>query len=245
MAGVETTSDTRGIGADAQEQRPTILSRSEHDRLSLQFPARLSLSLLCSTFAGFGLGSYYGGQAAGLRFRAENAHRLPTSEVGWFLYHKSKNYHAMLGGVKEGLKMGAKLGVWGGLFFWMEEGVDRMRGAVVRGWTGFQDRRRADKGWEEAGLEKVDTLDGPPVWVQRDFLSTTVAALGTAGAFSAWNRFPLPTAARTARMGLKAGVAFGLLQDLLGYFKGRRIGYVEFVKRRASRQQLEQRTSLV
>ncbi|KAG8623825.1 hypothetical protein KVT40_008801 [Elsinoe batatas] len=186
------------------QQRPTIFSRSEHDRLSLPFPARLSLSFLCSFFTGLGLGSYYGAQSAGLRFRAENAHRLPTSEVGWFLYHKSKNYHAMLGGVKEGIRMGAKLGIWGGLFFWMEE----------------------------AGLEKVDFLDGPPVWVQRDFLSTTVAALGTAGAFSAWNRFPLPTAARAARMGLKVGLAFGLLQDFLGYFRGRRLGYVEFIKRR-------------
>ncbi|TKX23366.1 hypothetical protein C1H76_4434 [Elsinoe australis] len=226
-----TAEPQNGSKQDDRQERPSILSRSDHDRLSLPFPTRLALCLFCSSTAGFGLGSYYGGQAAGLRFRAENAHRLPTSEVGWFLYHKSKNYHAMLGGVKEGIRMGAKLGLWGGLFFWMEEGVDRMRGAVIRGWVGFQDRRRVEKGWEDVGLERVDDEEGP-IWVQRDFLSTTVAALGTAGAFSAWNRFPLPTAARTAKMGLKAGLAFGILQDVLGYLKGRRIGYIEFVRNR-------------
>lgn len=168
---------------------------------------------------------------AGLRFRAENAHRLPTSEVGWFLYHKSKNYNAMLGGVREGLRMGVKLGVWGGLFFWAEEGVDRLRGAAVRGWAGFQDRRKMERGWErDIGLDRIEDEEGLR-WVQRDFLSTTVAAISTAGAFSAWNRFPLPTAARTAKMGLKAGVAFGLMQDAVGLVRGRKLGYVEFIKR--------------
>ncbi|PNS20957.1 hypothetical protein CAC42_2888 [Sphaceloma murrayae] len=234
MSAVSVTSEvSRDVGTDTKATPPPLLSRNDHDRLSLPFPTRLALCLFCSSTAGFGLGSYHGGQAAGLRFRAENAHRLPTSEVGWFLYHKSKNYHAALGGVKEGLRMGAKLAVWGGLFLWMEEGVDRMRGAVIRGWVGFQDRRRIEKGWEDVGLERVEDEQGL-MWVQRDFLSTTIAALSTAGAFSAWNRFPLPTAARTAKMGLKVGVAFGLMQDLLGYMRGRRLGYIEFAKRRLS-----------
>ncbi|GAM85364.1 hypothetical protein ANO11243_033710 [Dothideomycetidae sp. 11243] len=178
------------------DSKSAIIDRSLHDRLSLPFGTRLVLALTLATTSGFALGTAHGGQMAGLRFRAENAHRLPTSEVGWFLYHKSKNYNAMLGGVKEGFRMGVRLGFWGGLFFWTEEGIDRS---------------------EEDGT--------------RDFLSTTVAALSTAGAFSAWNRFPLPTAARTAKMGLKAGLAFGLIQDALGLLRGRKLGYVEFIKR--------------
>lgn len=88
-----------------------------------------------------------------------------------------------------------------------------------------------ERGWErEVGLERLED-EGGLLWVQRDFLSTTVAALSTAGAFSAWNRFPLPTAARTAKMGLKAGLAFGLIQDALGLLRGRKLGYVEFIKR--------------
>lgn len=126
---------------------------------------------------------------SGLRFRAENAHRLPSSQVGWYLYHKSKNYHVLLGGVKEGVKMGFRLGFWVGGFFFMEEAVDRLRGALLRQWVGFRDRRREAHGWDlderDVGLERLANTRG--VWVQRDFLSTTVAALGIAGAFSAWS----------------------------------------------------------
>lgn len=65
---------------------------------------------------------------AGMRFRAENSHRFPTSQTGWYLYHKSKNYHVMLGGIKEGIKMGLKVGVWAGSFFVIENYVDGQRG---------------------------------------------------------------------------------------------------------------------
>ena len=65
----------------------------------------------------------------------------------------------------------------------------------------------------------------------RDCASSMLAGLGTAGIFSARNRFPLPTAARTAKMGAKAGLAFGVLQDGVSLLRGRRVGYVEFVKR--------------
>ncbi|KEQ69970.1 hypothetical protein M436DRAFT_54958 [Aureobasidium namibiae CBS 147.97] len=166
-----------------------------NDRLSIAFNYRLPLTTLLASFAGFGLGLTHGGQLSGLRFRAENAHRLPTSQVGWYLYHKSKNYNIMLGGIKEGFRMGARLSFWTAIFFVFEEAVDRFRGA-------------------------------------RDFMSSVIAAMGTAGGFSAWNRFPIQTAARTATIGLKFGLAFGLLQDALSVARGRRVGYVDFVRRR-------------
>jgi hypothetical protein len=75
-----------------------------------------------------GLGVSHGAQEAGLRFRAENAHRLPTSPTGWYLYHKSKNYKMAFGGVKEGIKMGAKVSVWTIGFFYIEDMFDRYRG---------------------------------------------------------------------------------------------------------------------
>ena len=34
----------------------------------------------------------------------------------------------MLGGIKEGLKMGSRIAFWGGGFFLVEEAVDRLRG---------------------------------------------------------------------------------------------------------------------
>lgn len=87
---------------------------------------------------------------AGMRFRAEHAHIFPTTTTGWYLYHKSKNYHVMLGGLKEGFKMGSKVSFWAGSFMWIEEAVDRIRGS-------------------------------------KDFVSSVVAGLSTAGAFSAWS----------------------------------------------------------
>ena len=43
------------------------------------------------------------------------------------------------------------------------------------------------------------------------------------------DQFPLPTAARTAKTGLKFGLAFGLIQDAAGLLRGRRPGYVRFL----------------
>ena len=101
------------------------------------------------------------------------------------------------------------MGFWVGSFFAVEEAIDRARGRV-------------------------------------DFLSTVVAGLSVAGGFSAWSenrsfslalkhwlttsdRFPLITAARTAKIGLLSGLAFGLTQDALGLTKGRRPFYIDLI----------------
>ncbi|KAK5109152.1 hypothetical protein LTR62_007514 [Meristemomyces frigidus] len=187
----------------------------QQERLSIPYVPRLLLSQVVGGIAGFGLGISQGGLMAGLRFRAENAHRFPTTQTGWYLYHKSKNYHIALGAVQEGLKMAGKLALWTGVFMTMEEGVDRARTGVMRRWTGFR------------GTEDEERTNE----INRDFVSTLFAGLGTAGAFSAWNRFPIPTAVRTARLGAKYGLMFGLVEDVLSLLKGRRLGYVEFVKK--------------
>lgn len=170
--------------------------QNKNERLSLAFGTRLQLAYAASFLTGAFMGLSQGGLTAGLRFRAENAHRLPTSEKGWYFYHKSKNYHTLLGGTKEGAKMGIKLGFWVGTFVVMEDAVDQWRGAGKR----------------------------------KDFLSTMTAGLGTSGLFSLWNRFPLVTAARTAKTGLFIGLGYGLLQDTFSLLQGRQIGYVEFVR---------------
>jgi hypothetical protein len=173
-----------------------LLHRPRYDkneRLSLSYEARLELAITSSMLAGGAMGLSHGGRIAGLRFRAENAHRLPTSEKGWYFYHKSKNYQTLLGGTKEGAKMGVKLGIWVGAFVTMEQAVDQYRGAGKR----------------------------------KDFLSSMTAGLGTSGLFSLWSRFPLTTAARTAKTGLWIGLGYGLLQDAFSLLQGRRLGYVE------------------
>ncbi|KAK5015281.1 hypothetical protein LTR60_002947, partial [Cryomyces antarcticus] len=183
---------------DPMAEHTELRLRDPTARLSLPFALRLPITALLSFTIGLSLGITHGSSAAGLRFRAENAHRLPTNNTGWYLYHKSKNYHMMLGGLKEGVKMGTKVGLWSTLFFGVEEAVDRARG--FRGRT------------ERSG----------------DVFSTLIAGLGVAGTFSVWNQFPLPTAARTAKVGLAFGIVYGLSQDALSLLKGRKLGYVEF-----------------
>lgn len=97
-------------------------------RLSIPFGARLPIATSLSFVSGMALGITHGSQMAGLRFRAENAHRLPETTTGWYLYHKTKNYQMALGGVKEGMKMGAKLSFWVAGFFGIEEIFDQWRG---------------------------------------------------------------------------------------------------------------------
>ena len=203
----------------------TTISTTTTNRLSLPFPLRLPLLLTFSAFTGMCLGLTHGSQESGLRFRAENSHRLPHSQTGWYLYHKSKNYHMMLGGIQEGFKMSGRLAVWTGVFVVGEELVDRGRGRVVRVWRGVRD----DGSGRDGGGEDVDVAVTPAG--NRDFVSTLLAGIGTAGAFSVWNGFPLPTAVRLAKTGAKAGLLFGVLQDMVGSMRGRRLGYVEFIKR--------------
>ena len=122
------------------EYSPPPVSESE-SRLSVPFHIRFPVATAGAFVVGAGMGISHGGKTAGMRFRAENAHRFPTTPTGWYLYHKSKNYHSMLGGIREALKMGPKIGFWAGSFFLAEEAVDRWRGkkdflsTVVAGMT--------------------------------------------------------------------------------------------------------------
>lgn len=111
--------------------------------------------------------------------------------------------------------MGWKMAPWAGVFVVMEEGVDRGRKAVVREWRSH--RGAVDEGAVVAG--------------NKDFVSTMLAGLVTAGGFAAWKKMPLPTAVRLMKMGAKVGFGYGVVQDLVNLLHGRRLGYVEFIKR--------------
>ena len=43
------------------------------------------------------------------------------------------------------------------------------------------------------------------------------------------DKFPLPTAGRTIKVGLYGSLAFGLAQDALGLARGRRLRYIDFL----------------
>jgi hypothetical protein len=99
-----------------------------NSRFSLPLHYRIPLATGLAFVGGMILGVPHGSKITGLRFRAENAHRLPTTPTGWYLYHKSKNYQMAYGGVMEGFKMGFKVSIWTASFFSIEEMFDRYRG---------------------------------------------------------------------------------------------------------------------
>lgn len=96
-------------------------------RLGIEVGRRLPYASMSAFSTGLALGYYHGSKKAGLVFRAENAHRFPTSSTGWFQYHKTKNYIGIVGGVKDGMKMGFKLGAGALAFCVFEETVDYAR----------------------------------------------------------------------------------------------------------------------
>ncbi|EWC43591.1 hypothetical protein DRE_01478 [Drechslerella stenobrocha 248] len=67
---------------------------------------------------------------ASLRFRAENAHRLPRSQKDWFFYHRSRSYAAMHAAVVRGVKRGVGMCGYVSLFLGVENAVDVARGRV-------------------------------------------------------------------------------------------------------------------
>lgn len=138
-------------------------------RLDQPFYRRMTLAATGAGIVGLFLGVSKGAQTSALRFRAENSHRLPTSERGWYLYHKSKNYNVAMASVKEGSRMAGKLIAWTGLFFTVEDVVDRAR---VR----------------RAYIERDEEQLGARMRRKKDLLSTVTAGMATSAIFSAWSR---------------------------------------------------------
>jgi len=104
------------------------------------------------------------------------------------------------------------------MFFIIEESMDVFRGT----WT-------AGRTLEE--MEGVDELDissmDKSVDKNRDCFSSLMAGMVTGGLWSAWNQFPMPTAARTISMGAIVGLGYGVTQDALMWVRGRKLGYVD------------------
>ncbi|KAK1148919.1 hypothetical protein N8T08_007594 [Aspergillus melleus] len=96
-------------------------------RFGLKSDQRLPYIALATFGTGMGIGAFHGSQTASYRFRAENAHRFPTTNKGWFLYHKDKSNLRLVTAVKEGFKMGGKLGAGALAFGFFEETVDKAR----------------------------------------------------------------------------------------------------------------------
>ncbi|PLB45634.1 hypothetical protein P170DRAFT_478587 [Aspergillus steynii IBT 23096] len=116
----------------ASQQPPSAVdpespTPQDKPRFGLKPDQRLPYIALATFGTGMGIGAFHGSQTASYRFRAENAHRFPTTNKGWFLYHKDKSNLRLVTAVKEGFKMGAKLGAGALAFGFFEETVDKAR----------------------------------------------------------------------------------------------------------------------
>lgn len=99
----------------------------ENSRLNMIFPARVFGASVASFGVGTFLGMTQGSKMAGMRFRAEHAHKLPSTPTGWFMYHKSKNYNMAREGLKEGTRMGFRVCFWTTTMFFIENLYDDYR----------------------------------------------------------------------------------------------------------------------
>ena len=116
---------------DREQMRADLEAElGRHPRLSIPDFVRIPIGAVASFSVGMALGLAHGSKMAGLRFRAEHAHKLPQTTTGWFLYHKSKNYHVAYGGIREGLRMGAKVSLWTTAMFVVENMFDHYRGSI-------------------------------------------------------------------------------------------------------------------
>lgn len=103
---------------------------AKNSRLSIPSFVRIPAAAITSFGVGMTLGVMHGSKMRGLRFRAEHAHKLPSSTTGWYLYHRSKNYHMAFAGIKEGLRMGGRICFWTTAMFSIENMFDSYRGSM-------------------------------------------------------------------------------------------------------------------
>ena len=179
-----------------------------NERLGMPLAIRAPFLGSASFITGFGLGATKGGRRRADRFRAENSHRFPTTQAGWYLYHRSKSYNTVVGAVSEGVKFGGQLALFSGVFMAVEEIMDRSRARLLA------------RGEEEYARG------------QRDAANTVVAGMSTAGIYILWNRMDVYAAGKMTRMALKYSLAFGLAQDAMASLRGEKPGYVRWVLRK-------------
>jgi hypothetical protein len=80
---------------------------------------------------GFFRGLFRGASRAGLQFRAENAHRQPKTQNGWYYYHRAKNYKMVLAAFRSGTWNALQLGGLVGVYTGTEAGIDFLRASPM------------------------------------------------------------------------------------------------------------------
>ena len=103
-----------------------------NNRLSRTGPERLVFYFTNAFCAFWAVGFLRARRLSAHQFLAENSHRLPTSDAGWYLYHRAKNYRTLWNGIKGGFRYGFLGGGTAYLYGYIEEFWDQdVRGGKV------------------------------------------------------------------------------------------------------------------
>jgi hypothetical protein len=125
--------------ADSPSEPPSLLETSRRALPSFsdpttnyrQFGPTGDMMAKTGTFAaltGLVIGYSRGAKMAGLRFRAEHAHKMPRDTRELYFYHRRKNYYVAKHGLQRGFGMAGRLAFWTSLFFLAEASADFLRG---------------------------------------------------------------------------------------------------------------------
>lgn len=104
---------------------PSQVTVDHGNRLSRPGPARLVFYFTNGIAIFWILGFIRTRRLAAHQFLAENSHRLPTSDAGWYLYHRAKNYRVVWRGANGGVKYGLAGGAYAFLYGFVEEAWDQ------------------------------------------------------------------------------------------------------------------------
>jgi hypothetical protein len=136
--GGSTTPSTPSNPPNPSSPRPRYSQETEvdhHNRLSRPGPARIVFYFTNSLGIFWVIGFLRARRLAAHQFLAENSHRLPTSDAGWYLYHRAKNYRTVWNGFKGGVKYSLAGGACAFFYGYVEEAWDQgvRRGKVDAG----------------------------------------------------------------------------------------------------------------
>ncbi|KAK9237585.1 hypothetical protein V1525DRAFT_403600 [Lipomyces kononenkoae] len=99
-------------------------------RLGTHPSVRLPFLLIATGILTFPLGLFRGSKVGGLKYLAENSHRLPGTVQGWYFYHKQKNYIILKDGMIESFKFGVRSIAFVSTMFGIEALLDWVRGQI-------------------------------------------------------------------------------------------------------------------
>ena len=115
---------------DATDSEHYLIPYDSNHRFGLNPILRLPIIFFVLSAYTVPMGLYRGGKIAGLRYLAENTHRLPRTQQGWYFYHKTKNYVVMKEAIIESCRYSLNTFKFALCFFGIEAGLDAARGTI-------------------------------------------------------------------------------------------------------------------